>query len=152
MQAGSRPIEILLVEDSPGDVRLTEEALRSAKVKSHLVEARDGESALDILRHRGNYAASAQPALVLLDLRLPGMDGRQVLKEIKSDPSLCHIPVVVLTKSEDKEDIMNAYEEQANCFITKPVQVKNLVEVVKLLEGFWLTIVALPESEAGDAF
>ena len=141
------PIELLLVEDSEPDVRLTIEALREAKVKNRLWVVEDGVEALDFLRRQGRHADAPRPDLILLDLNLPRKDGRQVLKEIKSDDSLKRIPVVVLTTSKSEEDVLRAYNLHANCYITKPVDFNRFMEVVKSIEDFWLTVVRLPEEE-----
>jgi chemotaxis family two-component system response regulator Rcp1 len=138
-----QPIEILLVEDNPGDVRLTIEALRDSKVSNHLHVARDGVEALAFLRE-GEGAGQARPDLILLDLNLPRKDGREVLEEIKLDPALRTIPVVVLTTSRAEQDVLRSYELQANCYITKPVDLDQFITVVKSIEDFWLTIVTLP--------
>jgi CheY-like chemotaxis protein len=142
-----RPIEVLLVEDNPGDVRLTEEALKEGKLTVHLTVARDGLEATDILHQRNGYANAKRPDLILLDLNLPKIDGRQVLQEIKNDPKLMRIPVVVLTTSEADSDILTTYGSHANCYITKPVDMDRFVEIVKLLEEFWFTIVKLPSHD-----
>lgn len=139
------PIELLLVEDSEPDVRLTIEALREAKVQNRLWVCQDGVEALDFLHRRGHYSDAPRPDLILLDLNLPRKDGRQVLKEIKSDDSLKCIPVVVLTTSKSEEDVLRAYELHANCYITKPVDFNRFMEVVKSIENFWLTVVSLPD-------
>lgn len=139
-----RPIEILLVEDSPGDVRLTREALKDAKVSNNLTVAGDGVEALEILRHQGPRPDVSRPDLILLDLNLPRKDGRQVLAEIKADPDLKRIPVVILTTSDAEEDILRTYELHANCYITKPVDLDQFMRVVKSIEDFWLAIVKLP--------
>lgn len=138
------PIEILLVEDNPADVRLTQEALREGKVKNNLSVARDGEEALAFLRREG----SPRPDLILLDLNLPRRDGRQVLEEIKNDHDLKRIPVVVLTTSAAEVDILKSYELHANCYITKPVDLEQFITVVKSIDDFWLTIVKLPPDKA----
>ncbi|MEP6865033.1 MAG: response regulator [Deltaproteobacteria bacterium] len=138
------PIEILLVEDNPADVRLTQEALREGKVKNNLSVARDGEEALAFLRREG----SPRPDLILLDLNLPRRDGRQVLAEIKKDDELKRIPVVVLTTSAAEVDILKSYELHANCYITKPVDLEQFITVVKSIDDFWLTIVKLPPDKA----
>jgi two-component system, chemotaxis family, response regulator Rcp1 len=141
------PIELLLVEDSEPDVRLTIEALHEAKVRNRLWVVKDGVEALEFLRRQGRHADAPRPDLILLDLNLPRKDGRQVLKEIKSDDSLKCIPVVVLTTSKSEEDVLRAYELHANCYITKPVDFNRFMEVVKSIESFWLTVVTLPEVE-----
>ena len=134
------PIEILLVEDNPADVRLTLEALREGKVHNNLSVARDGDEALAFLRRAGE----PRPDLILLDLNLPRRDGREVLKEIKSDPNLMTIPVVVLTTSGAEADIVKSYQLHANCYITKPVDLEQFIKVVKAIDDFWLTVVKLP--------
>jgi chemotaxis family two-component system response regulator Rcp1 len=139
-----RPIELLLVEDNPGDVRLTEEALREGKVRNHLHVAADGVEALAYLRREGQHAHAPKPDLILLDLNLPKKNGREVLEEIKADPDLRRIPVVILTVSKAEEDIMKSYNLHANCYITKPVDLDRFLEVVKSIEDFWLTVVVLP--------
>jgi chemotaxis family two-component system response regulator Rcp1 len=139
-----RPIEILLVEDNPGDVRLTQEALKDAKVLNKLCVVSDGVEALEFLRRQGRYVHAVRPGLILLDLNLPKMDGRKVLAEIKEDPDLKRIPVVVLTISKAEEDIIKTYELHANCYITKPVDLEQFMEVIKAIENFWLTVVKLP--------
>lgn len=139
-----KPIEILLVEDNPGDVRLSIEVLRDAKVHNHLNTVSDGVEALAFLRHEGIYADAPHPDLILLDLNLPKKDGREVLAEIKADDKLKRIPVVVLTTSQSEEDILKAYELHANCYISKPVNLDQFIKVVQSIEAFWLTIVKLP--------
>jgi len=142
-----RPIEVLLVEDNPGDVRLTEEALKEGKLAIHLTVARDGLEATEILHQRNSHANAKRPDLILLDLNLPKIDGRQVLQEIKNDPKLMRIPVVVLTTSEADADILTTYGSHANCYITKPVDMDRFIDIVKLLEEFWFTIVKLPSHD-----
>jgi len=139
-----RPIDILLVEDSPSDVRLTLEALKEAKVHNRMSVVEDGEKAMAFLRKEQPYPDAPRPDLILLDLNLPRKDGREVLEEIKSDPDLKRIPVVVLTTSHAEEDIYNAYELHANCYITKPVDFEQFMEVIRSIEDFWLTVVKLP--------
>jgi len=139
-----RPIEILLVEDNPGDVRLTKEALADAKVANHLGVASDGVEALDYLRKVGKYHDVTRPDLILLDLNLPKKDGRQVLDEIKADESLRRIPVVVITSSEAEQDIVRSYDLHANCYVSKPLDLSRFISVVKSVENFWMTIVKLP--------
>jgi two-component system, chemotaxis family, response regulator Rcp1 len=139
-----KPVEILLVEDNPGDVRLAIEALKDAKVRNNLHVAGDGVEAMDFLRRKGKYAQSPHPDLILLDLNLPRKDGREVLEEIKTDDDLKRIPVVILTTSKDESDILKTYNLHANCYITKPLDLDRFVEVVKSIEDFWLTIVKLP--------
>jgi chemotaxis family two-component system response regulator Rcp1 len=140
-----RPIEILLVEDNPGDVRLTMEALRQDKMRNNLHVVTDGVEALAWLRREDRYAEAPRPDIILLDLNLPKKDGREVLEEIKTDPDLKRIPVVILTTSAAEEDIVRAYQFNANCYITKPVDLEQFVKVVKSIEEFWLTVVKLPE-------
>lgn len=142
----SSTVEILLVEDNPGDVRLTREALREGKVRNNLHVVTDGVQALRYLRQEGEYRDATRPDLILLDLNLPRMSGREVLEVIKADPRLRSIPVVVLTSSEAEQDILRAYELNANCYITKPVDLDQFITVVKSIEDFWLTIVRLPPS------
>ncbi len=138
------PISILLVEDNPGDVRLTMETLKRSKVRNSLNVAVDGVEALAFLRREGKFGEVPRPDLILLDLNLPKKDGREVLEEIKADEDLRRIPVVVLTTSQAEEDILRAYGFNANCFITKPVDLDQFVKVVHSIEDFWLTIVKLP--------
>ena len=144
----SRPVEILLVEDNPGDVRLTREALREGKVRNNLHVAADGVEALHFLRKEGRFADAVRPDLILLDLNLPKKDGREVLEDIKSDPDLRYIPVVVLTTSEAEQDICRSYQLHANCYITKPVDFDRFIQIVRSIEEFWLTIVKLPLPQA----
>ena len=139
------PIEILLVEDNPGDVRLTVEGLKESKVRNNLHVARDGVEAMEFLRRTGPYSDAMRPDLILLDLNLPRMDGREVLAEVKSDAKLKTIPVVVLTTSRAEQDVLRSYELQANCYITKPVDLEQFITVVKSIEDFWLTVVTLPQ-------
>jgi CheY-like chemotaxis protein len=138
------PIEILLVEDSPGDARLTREALKDGRIHHHLHVAADGLEALAFLRAEGPHAGAPRPDLILLDLNIPKMDGRQVLAEIKGDPDLVRIPVVVLTTSRAEEDIARSYDLHANCYINKPVDLDQFLLVIRAIEDFWLTIVRLP--------
>ncbi|MGB8582584.1 MAG: response regulator [Candidatus Sulfotelmatobacter sp.] len=140
----SRTIEILLVEDNPGDVRLTLEAFKEGKVLNSIKVIHDGVEALAYLRREGRYTNSLQPDLILLDLNLPKKDGREVLAEIKSDEHLRQIPVVVLTTSTAEEDVARAYSSHANCYITKPVELDNFLRVVQSIESFWLSLVRLP--------
>lgn len=140
-------LDVLLIEDNPGDVRLTREALRESRFASTLHVVEDGEQALEFLLHRGAYADSPRPRLILLDLNLPRLSGRQVLEAIKSNPSLRHIPVVILTTSEADDDIAAAYELSANCYISKPVDLDRFFRVIKAIDDFWLTIVRLPGRE-----
>jgi two-component system response regulator len=142
-----RPVDILLVEDNPGDVRLTKEALRDAKVLNEIYLAKDGVEAMEILRRKGKYSKVPLPDLILLDLNLPRKDGREVLAEIKEDPILKHIPVVVLTTSKAEEDIIKSYNLHANAYITKPVDLNRFAEIIHILNEFWFTIVKLPPKE-----
>jgi CheY-like chemotaxis protein len=137
------PIEILLVEDNPGDVRLTREALKDAKVRNALHVAMDGVEALAFLRKQGKYSAVPRPDLILLDLNLPKKNGREVLEEIKRDDALRHIPVVILTTSQAEQDIAESYRLHANAYVTKPVDLEQFLTVVKSIEQFWLEIVKL---------
>lgn len=139
-----RAIELLLVEDNPGDVRLTQEAFKESKVCNSLHVVTDGVAALAYLRRSGEYANSPRPDLILLDLNLPKKDGREVLKEIKEDLSLRTIPVIILTSSGAEEDVLLSYNSYANCFITKPVMFEKLLQVVKKIDEFWVSIVRLP--------
>lgn len=139
-----RVVNILLVEDNPGDVRLTREALKEGKIINSLHVATDGVEALQFLRHEGKFARSPHPDIILLDLNLPKMDGREVLAKIKSDPNLRRIPVVILTTSKAEEDIIKTYDLHANCYITKPVDLEQFLTVVRSVEEFWFTIVKLP--------
>ena len=138
------PIEILLVEDNPADVRLTQEAFKEGKVRNNLNVASNGEEALAFLRRKGQFAKAPRPDVILLDLNLPRKDGHEVLAEIKTDPSLKRIPVVILTTSQAEQDILKTYDLHANCYVTKPVDLDRFLEVVKSVEDFWLTIVKLP--------
>ena len=138
-------VEILLVEDNPGDARLAMEVLKEAKVRNRLHWARDGVEALSFLRRERPYEKKPRPDVILLDLNLPKKDGREVLSEIKNDEILRRIPVVVLTISKDEEDIFRTYNLHANCFVTKPIDLDQFVKVVKSIEDFWLTIVKLPK-------
>jgi len=139
-----RPIEILLVEDSPGDVTLTIEALRDAKVANNLHVARDGEEALRFLRQEGEFADKPRPDLVLLDLNMPRKDGREVLADMKADPVFKRIPVVVLTTSQSEDDVAAAYNLSANCYVAKPVDLDQFLGVVRAIDDFWLSLVKLP--------
>ena len=145
-----KPIEILLVEDNPGDVRLTLEALREAKVCNRIHTVYDGIEALAFLNREGNYVNVPFPDLILLDLNLPKKDGREVLTSIKAKEKFKRIPVVVLTTSKSEEDIVKSYELQANCYVTKPVDLDQFLEVVKSIGDFWLTIVKLPTGGDGS--
>jgi chemotaxis family two-component system response regulator Rcp1 len=140
----AEPIEILLVEDSPGDVRLTREAFKDAKVHVNLNVAPDGADAMAFLNREGGYAKAPRPDLILLDLNLPKKDGREVLAELKESPTLKCIPVVILTTSASEADILGSYQRHANCYITKPVDLEGFLKVVKSIDGFWLSVVKLP--------
>jgi chemotaxis family two-component system response regulator Rcp1 len=141
------PVDVLLVEDNPGDVRLTKEALKDAKLKVNLHVVGDGMEAMAFLRKQGKYAASPRPDLVMLDLNLPKKDGRQVLAEIKDDPDLKRIPVVIVTTSKSEEDVLKTYNLHANCYVTKPLDLDQFINVVQSIEQFWLTIVKLPNGQ-----
>jgi two-component system, chemotaxis family, response regulator Rcp1 len=140
----SRPVEVLLVEDNPGDVRLTQEALKDGRVLVNLTVAADGVEAMEILRRNGVHAQNARPDLILLDLNLPRKNGREVLEEIKADEELKRIPVIVMTTSKAEQDIYKAYNLNANCYVTKPVDLDEFLNVVRSIEDFWLTVVTLP--------
>lgn len=137
-------VEILLVEDNPGDVRLTQEALKDGKIANHLNVVSDGEEAMAFLRRESPYESSPKPDLILLDLNLPRKDGREVLAEVKRDEALKRIPVVVLTTSEAEEDILRTYDLHANCYVTKPVDLDQFIKIVHTIEAFWFNIVQLP--------
>jgi len=141
-------VEVLLVEDNPGDIRLTKEALKEGRLLNNVSVVADGVEALSFLRRQGKYAQAPKPDLILLDLNLPKKDGREVLAEIKADPNLRRIPVVVLTTSAAEEDILRTYDLHANCYITKPVDLEQFLRVVKSIEDFWVSIVKLPSSES----
>ena len=138
------PIEILLVEDNPGDVELTREALHDGKIHMNLSVVNDGVEALAFLKREGTFAGAPRPDLILLDLNLPRKDGRAVLGEIKQDPSLRHIPVVILTSSQAEQDIVRAYDLHANCYVTKPVDLDQFITIVRSIEQFWFSVVKLP--------
>jgi CheY-like chemotaxis protein len=138
------PIEVLLVEDSPGDVRLTREALKDAKVHISLHVAADGIEAMDFLKRAGTQANAPRPDLILLDLNLPRKDGREVLKEIKESPTLRSIPVVILTTSLSEADVLQSYDLHANCYISKPMDLEGFFKVVRSIDDFWLSVVRLP--------
>ncbi len=139
-----RPIEILLVEDSPEEAQLTMDALQEGRVSNRIHWVEDGEEAMSFLRRERRFAAAPRPDLVLLDLRLPRMSGYEVLREIKEHPNFKRIPVVIMTSSDDEKDVIEAYDGHANCFITKPVDMDKFMEAVRSIEDFWLTIVHLP--------
>jgi chemotaxis family two-component system response regulator Rcp1 len=147
-KTSSTPIEVLLVEDSPGDVRLTREALKDAKVHISLHVASDGIEAMAYLQCEGPYINAIRPDLILLDLNLPRKDGRQVLKEIKESPTLRSIPVVILTTSSSEADILQSYHLHANCYISKPVDLDGFLKVVQSIDSFWLSVVKLPRGTA----
>ena len=138
------PIEILLVEDNPGDVRLTRMAFEEGGINNDLHVAMDGEEALDFLFRRGGHEDAPRPDMVLLDLNLPKIDGHEVLREIRSDDELSRLPVVVLTSSDSEEDVVESYEEHANAYITKPVKASDFLDLVDTFEEFWFTVVRLP--------
>ena len=146
-----RPVQILLVEDNPGDVGLTLEALKEAKVLNKLTVVKDGIEALSLLRRQGQHAHAARPDLILLDLNLPKKDGREVLAEIKADDNLKRIPVIILTTSQNEQDVVKSYNLHANCYITKPLDLDQFIKVVKSIEDFWLGIVVLPKNGTGHA-
>lgn len=143
-KAKGEPIEILLVEDNPGDARLAMEALKEAKVRNELHWVQDGVQSMEFLRRQGEYADMPRPDLVLLDLNLPRKDGREVLAEVKGDEVLRRIPVVILTISADEQDVLRSYDTYANCYITKPLDLDQFMQVVRSIEDFWLEIVKLP--------
>jgi chemotaxis family two-component system response regulator Rcp1 len=140
----AKPIEILLVEDNPGDVDLILELLRGSKIRNRVTAAKDGVEALDVIYRRDNFRRAPRPDLILLDLNLPRKDGREVLKELKSGPETCRIPIVILTTSQADQDILKSYQYHANCYVTKPVDLKQFMKVVATIEDFWLTVVKLP--------
>jgi two-component system, chemotaxis family, response regulator Rcp1 len=142
------PIEILLVEDNPGDSRLAKEALKDSKLKNNLYIAEDGIEAMDFLHQIGKYSKMPRPDLIILDLNLPKKDGREVLAEVKNDEGLKRIPVVILTISKAEEDILKTYNLHANCYVTKPLDLDQFMKVVKSIEDFWLTIVKLPNGKS----
>ena len=141
---GGRPIQILMVEDNPDDIELTVEALKDARVENFLSVVKDGEEALSYLRCQGKYPRAVRPDPILLDLNMPKKNGRDVLREIKNDPHLKRIPVVILTTSQAEDDILHTYDLHANCYITKPVDFNQFLKVVRSIENFWLTVVKLP--------
>lgn len=140
-----RPVDILLVEDNKGDAELAAEALEDAKMRNNLFTVFDGDEATDFLYRRGNHENAPRPDLIILDLNLPKKDGREVLEEIKLDPNLRRIPVVILTTSKAEEDILRTYDLHANCYITKPLEFDKFIDVVKSIEDFWMSIVVLPK-------
>ncbi len=139
-----RAVEILLVEDSPADIALTQEALEDSKLHNNLYVVTDGEEAMDFLHKKGNYASMPKPDLILLDLNLPKKNGLEVLREVKDEDSLRLIPVVIMTVSKDEKDIVESYRLHANCYIRKPVKFGEFIEIVKSIEDFWFSIVTLP--------
>ena len=141
-----RPIEILMIDDNPGDVALTRRALERCKIANVLNVVADGESAIAYLKRREGYEDSVTPQLIMLDLNLPGMDGREVLEAIKADPALRSIPVVVMTSSQAEEDIVRSYESHANCYISKPIDIEGFKTAVEAIDRFWFSIVRLPNS------
>jgi CheY-like chemotaxis protein len=143
-QVTTRPIEILLVEDNPGDVRLAQEGMKEGKIINNLSVVTDGVEAMAFLRREGKYADAPRPDLILLDLNLPRKNGRQVLEEVKSDPELLRIPVVVLTMSKADEDILRTYDLHANCYVVKPIDLDQFMHVVQGIENFWFSVVQLP--------
>lgn len=142
----TEPVEILLVEDNPGDARLAVEALKENKVRNNLHHVKDGVEAMDFLHRRGAYAGAPLPDLILLDLNMPRKDGREVLKEIKDDPELRLVPVVVLTTSAAERDLVQTYDSHANAYVMKPIDLDRFIEVVQAIESFWFTIVKLPQN------
>jgi CheY-like chemotaxis protein len=143
-----KPIEVLLVEDDPGDVLMIREAFADNKVRNRLTVVNDGEQASDLLHRRGEYAEAIRPDLILLDLNLPRKDGREILTEIKNDDQLRYIPVVILTTSEAEEDVLRSYQLHANAYVTKPVDFDTFIEVVRQIDQFFLTVVKLPNGDA----
>lgn len=146
LEPNGRPIEILMVEDNPGDVRLTQEILKEGKMCNNLSVVNDGVEALKFLRKQGEYSETPRPDVILLDLNLPKKNGQEVLEEIKKDSRLKRIPVVILTTSKAEQDIFRTYDYHANCYITKPVDLDQFINVIKTIENFWLSIVTLPNS------
>jgi two-component system, chemotaxis family, response regulator Rcp1 len=144
IERSAKPIDILLVEDSPGDVRLTREAFKDSKVLNRLHVVKDGVEALAFLRRESLFSKAVRPDLILLDLNLPRKSGQEVLAEIKEDPDLKRIPVVILTVSKAEEDILRSYNLHANCYVTKPIELDRFLEAVRGIEDFWLAIVKLP--------
>jgi len=146
----TEPIKILMVEDNPGDARLAEEALKDSKINNSLYHVEDGVEAMQFLRRQAEYSDAPQPDLVLLDLNLPRKDGREVLAEIKEDPKLKLVPVVVMTTSEAERDLVKSYDLHANAYVVKPIDLERFIEVVQSIEVFWFTIVKLPPTVDGD--
>jgi chemotaxis family two-component system response regulator Rcp1 len=147
MEGHNRPAEILLIEDNPGDVELIREALQSGKVLNHISLAVDGEDAMAFLNRESRYAAAPRPDLIMLDLNLPKKNGFEVLKEIRGNPRLSRVPVIILTSSQADRDILKSYDLHANCFVSKPVDVDEFLSVVRSTGEFWLTLVRLPGQE-----
>lgn len=147
----TKPVTILLIEDNPADVRLTQVALKEAKIENRMDVVGDGVAAIEYLRHRGSHAGAPRPDLILLDLNLPKKDGREVLAEIKQDRDLRTIPVVVLTTSRDDEDVLRSYQLHANCYVNKPVDLEQFLQTMKSIKDFWLTVVKLPVPPAGGS-
>lgn len=143
----TRAINILLVEDNPGDIRLTQEAFKDGRIRNELNVVMDGEEAIFYLKKVGKYSSVKTPDIILLDLNLPKKDGREVLAEIKADPELMRIPVIILTTSSAQSDIINTYSNHANCYIMKPVDFNQFMDVVRTIETFWLSIVKLPTND-----
>jgi two-component system, chemotaxis family, response regulator Rcp1 len=141
-----RPIEILLVEDNPGDIRLTLELFKDSKIPNKISAVKDGVEAMEFLRQKGEFVSAKRPDLILLDLNLPKKNGREVLTEVKADENLRRIPVIVLTGSQAEEDIVKSYNLFANCYISKPVDLDHFVEVIKTIQEFWFSVVTLPKS------
>ncbi len=144
-----KPIDILMVEDNPGDARLTIEALKDSRINNELYHAKDGAEGMAFLRKEGEYADAPRPDIILLDINLPKKNGHEVLKEIKENKDLRTIPVVMLTTSEAEQDIIKAYEQHANCYISKPVDLSKFIQIARHIEDFWLTIVKLPSRKTG---
>ena len=147
-EGGTKSIEILLVEDNEGDALLVESAMREAKMRNRMHVVEDGVEAMEFLRCQGRFGDAPRPDLILLDLNLPRKDGREVLAEVKSDPDLRRIPVVVLTTSKAEEDVMRAYDLHANCYVTKPVDFAKFMQVVRQIDEFWVNVVTLPGESA----
>jgi CheY-like chemotaxis protein len=141
---GGRPIDILLVEDNEDDAEWTQQALRDSKVRNRIHWVEDGEEAMAFLRREGQYADRPRPDLILLDIYMPRKNGQEVLQEVKEDPTLKRIPVVIMTSSDDDREIIRAYEHHANCYVTKPIDMNKFLEAVRSIEDFWLTVVRLP--------
>lgn len=139
-----KPIEILLVEDDPNEAEWTQQALRVSKVRNRIYWVQNGEEAMDFLNRKAPYAHAPRPDLILLDIYMPRMNGQEVLQQIKADPKLKRIPVVIMTSSDDENEILRAYEHHANCYITKPIDIDQFMEAVRSIEDFWLTVVRLP--------